>query len=251
MKFKAAGLEVNVPHLAVALCLCLLLLDVRALVKAQFGVARSEAAKTRELADCHARQLEQDLRLREDAALAEIRSLHTDANRQLADLRAQTLERVDAGYKIVDRRTGEALSEIHGVRADLAPLLGSSDRAARSIGALADTYQEVPAQLGERLDPAWRALEPEVTCRTADGSGYGGCWHGRITAVLGETAKAGGVFVQQFPALATSVTGIAADAHGFADKYVMPHPLTPRQKVWMGFRAASGIGIGLTRAGVF
>jgi len=76
--------------------------------------------------------------------------------------------------------------------------------------------------------PAWLSLQPEITCRQLDGSGYGGCWHSRVTGLLGEALNVGGVFTQHFPILSTSITGIAKDTHGIIgnvrEKYFTPEP---------------------------
>ena len=96
--------------------------------------------------------------------------------------------------------------------------------------------------MGERLAPSWAKLEPEITCQLADGTGYGGCWHSRITALLGEAANAGGVFTRKFPAFADSTAGIAQDVHKFTSKAVAPRGF------WGTFKDLVGTGSGAVRA---
>ena len=116
--------------LAMATCVCLLLLDARALVKAQNGVAQREATATLDLADRHLKQIEQDLRLREDAGLDEIKAIHASADQQLTGLRTTVDARLGdtlASYNTTERDANARLAEltgtVAGLRADLKPSL--------------------------------------------------------------------------------------------------------------------------------
>jgi hypothetical protein len=155
-------------------------------------------------------------------------------------------ENASRGLGIVDQRSGEALDAIHGgiaelrgARADLFPVLANA-------AALEARYTALPDQISATLRPSWVKLQPEITCTLPDGSGYGGCWHSRITGLLGEAVKVGGVFTQQFPLLSKSLTGIAADTHGWTQKYVAPHPM----KTGDYFKAAGKVTLGLGVAGL-
>jgi hypothetical protein len=225
---------------AVCACLCLAILDGRALIKAQFGVAQREDAKLRDLVNAQANQIE---KLLSD----QMTGLRTDANAQLTAIRDSAMNT----EKDANDRTTEALAKIEEIRGDLKPVLENAaslenhaSDTMSGVDKLTKAYAALPARVGAAVAPSWAALEPEITCRHADGSGYGTCWHSRTTALLGEAANVGGVFTQQFPKLAASLTGIAVDAHGWTTKYVAPHPLTTGQK----FKAAGEVFIGLGTA---
>jgi hypothetical protein len=137
--------------LAMATCACLLLLDARALVKAQNGVAQREGAKTRDLADRHLKQVEQDLRLREDAALAEVKALHASADRQLTEMRTtinarlgDTLVRYDRTEKDANARLAEITGTVAGLRADLKPSLTNVQTITGNFAALTGKDGDLP-----------------------------------------------------------------------------------------------------------
>jgi hypothetical protein len=141
-----------------------------------------------------------------------------------------------------DRRAGDALATLESLRQDWRPALQNASAAERSATALLDAYSALPAQFSRRMAPSWDKLEPEITCRLASGAGYGGCWHARVTAVLGEAANAGGVFTRTFPSFAGSATGIASDVHLFTSKAVAPRGF------WGTFKDLITTGSGVTRA---
>jgi hypothetical protein len=177
------------------------------------------------------------------------RDVLTRTERQAEGLRRDLMTETDAIRGTADRRLGDtlqradvALATLDSLRMDLKPALENASSAEQSAAALLDTYQALPAQLGIRLAPSWAKLEPEVTCQLAGGAGYGGCWHARITAVLGEAANAGGVFTKKFPSFADSTTGIAADVHTFTSKAVAPRGF------WGTFKDFVSTGSGVTRA---
>jgi hypothetical protein len=122
----------------------------------------------------------------------------------------------------------------HGVRS----LMDTSDHA----NALLDAYAALPDRVGAEVSPAWLSLKPEITCRTLEGDGYGGCWHSRITALMSEAANVGGVFTKQFPAFSASVNGIAGDVHTFTSKAVAPRGF------WGTFKDILSTGSGVARA---
>jgi hypothetical protein len=136
--------------LALTGCLCLAILDGRALVKAQFGVAQKEGAKTRDLADRHAKQIEQDIRLRLDAVLVRVDTLTNKADTQLTGARADIKEIGDLFSSRVDAVKDSLIAEIHPVMANAAQITAN----AASITAHADEASAIlfrrdalPAQL--------------------------------------------------------------------------------------------------------
>ncbi len=171
------------------------------------------------------------------------------SEREVQGLRSDLTTQTGAIRATADRRFGDtlaradaALATLESLRKDLQPAIENAALTEQSATALLDTYRALPRQVGERLAPSWAKLEPEVTCQLANGSGYGGCWHSRVTAVLGEAANAGGVFTRKFPAFADSTTGIAADIHTFTSKAVAPRGF------WGTFKDFVSTGSGVTRA---
>ena len=210
------------------------------------GIVRFEIQETR-----------RELRAEVDKQASGIR---TDAMGQISTLRTETMARVDVLTAIVDRRAGEVLEvadsrlgeatgAIAGLRGDLQPVLANT-------ALLEANYAALPGQLGEVLKPSWTKVDPEITCQQADGTGYGGCWHARVTALLGESARAGGIFVQHFPALADSMTGIAGDAHhmtGAVDRKFFPpaHKMTAKEKAVAAAKILLLISLAALRGGAF
>jgi hypothetical protein len=176
------------------------------------------------------------------------RDVVTRADAQITALRGDVMTRVDKIEADANGRTGEALAIVAGIRQDAVPVLTSSAR-------LMNTYAAVPAQLGAELRPSWRAIQPEITCRQADGSGYGGCWHSRITGLMGEALKVGGVFTKHFPSMVASVDGIGVDVHSMttaADhRFFNPGPKTKKQKFEAAGKLIIGLGTAGLRGGVF
>lgn len=188
-----------------------------------------------------------------DSLIAEVRGARKDVIGQVDSARLEVLgpdgrfvalqsavlQRVDAGVGILDLTRRENVAPV------LAALAGTTGK----IGTAADTYAALPAQFAQ--SPAWLALQPEITCRQLDGSGYGGCWHSRVTALMGEAARVGGVFTQRAPQFVDATLGIEQDVHGWTNKYVLPHKLTFWGKVKVGLLATKDIGIAGLRGGVF
>jgi hypothetical protein len=150
-------------------------------------------------------------------------------NGQVSELQHNALLAIGATLAIADQRIGDslervdtALGEVKELQGDLRPVFANAAQAEQGATALMATYRALPGELGEQLAPSWEKLQPEITCRQLDGTGYGGCWHARITALMGEAANVGGVFTQRFPQFATSVDGIAMDVHTFTRKAVAP-----------------------------
>lgn len=171
------------------------------------------------------------------------------SERQVGLLRKDLFTETDAIRATADRRMGDtlaradaALATADGIRGDLAPAIGNAAIAERSASALMDTYRVLPSQMAERFAPSWEKIEPEITCELPDGAGYGGCWHSRITALLGEAANAGGVFTHKFPAFADSTAGIAQDVHTFTSRAVAPRGF------WGSFKDILSTGSGAVRA---
>lgn len=202
--------------------------------------------------------------LTRSALVAEVAATRKDLDGQIAAARVDVLSRsereaeglrrdlfaeTDAIRATADRRLGDtlaradsALATVDALRRDIKPAIENAAVTEQSAAALLDTYRTLPAQMGERFAPSWAKLEPEITCQLADGKGYGGCWHSRITALLGEAANAGGVFTRKFPAFADSTAGIAQDVHKFTSKAVAPRGF------WGTFKDLVGTGSGAVRA---
>jgi hypothetical protein len=168
-----------------------------------------------------------------DGTFREIRGFRTAADARFGD----TLARAD-----------RALGIAENLQTSVKPVLDGVTKTEASFGALADSYRVLPDRLAFEFRPAWLSLQPEITCRQLDGSGYGGCWHSRVTALMGEAVRVGGVFTQKFPEMADNFVRIEGDFHGILDdahkwttKYVVPHPMTTGQK----FKAAGTIFLGL------
>jgi len=173
--------------------------------------------------------------------------------------------RVDAGLgeiaawrKDLAPRVDRTLTLAEGLHQSAKPVLNNLAETERKFGLMADKYAAVPDRLGAELRPSWMALQPEITCRQADGSGYGGCWHSRITGLLGEALKVGGVFTQKFPELADNFVkiegdfhGILSDGHQWTAKYVVPHPMKKRDYFKAIGKGALGVGIAGLHGGVF
>ena len=178
-------------------------------------------------------------------------------NNQFSALRFEVKDELGDALGVADRRLGDTLASANAAiavvkeTADAAkPVLENAAVTESSATQLLDTYRVMPSQLAAEFAPSWASLQPEITCRQANGTGYGGCWHSRITALMGEAANVGGVFTQKFPGMADSFTGIAGDTRRFADKYVDPHPQTFKQKIWTGFKLVFGGAEAAARGGL-
>ena len=215
--------------------------------------------------------LPDQIALTREALVREVAATRKDLDEQIAAARVDVLARsereagrlrrdlfveTDAIRATADRRLGDtlaradtALANVEELRQDIKPVIENAAATEQSAASLMDSYRALPAELGDRLGPSWAKLEPEITCRFADGTGYGGCWHSRVTALLGEAANAGGVFTKKFPAFADSTADIAKDVHIFTSKAVAPRGL------WGTFKDLVGIGSGTVRvlgaAGLF
>ena len=207
----------------------LLALDVRALVKAQFAVEQRESAAYRELADRHARQVEQDLRLRLDAALAEVKAARVEAGGQLRDLRTETLARVDAGIEAaapaIDRAASameSAAAAMDGARTDLQPVLQHT---------------------GSVVSQVDGALSPFLDCEDNPD-----CAFNRYQGA----SKAFEQAMQQMAKTMPEVHGIASDfhdaTHNLDQKFFHPPPLSRKQKVIAALREFAALVIAYLRS---
>ncbi len=217
------------------------------------ALAAVEAAVLMSAARRTVSALPEEVALTRSALVGEVAAARTDllarSERQMDLVRRDLVAETDRMRDTADRRLGDtlaradaALATAAGVRSDLQPVLRNAAATEESASAMLDAYRVLPAQLSETLAPSWEKLQPEITCQSADGSGYGGCWHARITAVLGEAANAGGVFTKKFPAFADSTAGIAHDVHTFTSRAVAPRGF------WGTFKDLVGTGSGVTRA---
>ncbi len=186
-----------------------------------------------------------------------------DPKTGLAPSMAALLMSVRHGAATLDRTAG-----------NVATLTATLDTQAGNVGAslvpaidaahdLLGNYAALPAQLERKFQPSWLAIEPEITCRQIDGTGYGGCWHARVTALLGEAARTGGVFTQQFPILVNTFqqtnthlaefTGSFAHITGQVDKKYFPpeHKKTKKEKAAEAARATFLVMLALARGGAF
>jgi hypothetical protein len=197
------------------------------------------------------------------AATMAIADTRKDVLAEVGKLRGDTMARIDSIAAKADERTGEVLEiarqtesdgrdQVAGARGDLNRQLTAANSTlsttASSVNALSARYVEIPDQVANVLRPSFLSIEPEITCRHLDGSGYGGCWHSRVTGLLGEATNVGGVFVQRFPEFSGSVNGIAADVHKFTSKATAPRGFwgTTKDVIVTGSsitRAASAAGL--------
>ena len=191
------------------------------------------------------------------AATVAIADTRKELLAEVGKLRGDTMARIDSIAANADERTGEVLEiarhtesdardQIAGARGDINRQLttanGTLYATASSVNALSARYIEIPDQVANVLMPSFQAIEPEITCRHLDGSGYGGCWHSRVTGLLGEATNVGGVFVKRFPEFSGSVNGIAADVHKFTSKATAPRGF------WGTTKDVIITGSGITRA---
>jgi len=140
-----------------------------------------------------------------------------------ADVTHQILPVLDARLAAIQRDADQQLGQANETLRRSGETLGlSAEKITASAETLTGRYTRLPDELALTLRPSWVALEPEFTCRRPDGSGYGGCAHSRVNALLGEAARAGGAFARDFPLLSGSITGIASDAHTFTSRAVAP-----------------------------
>lgn len=159
----------------------------------------------------------------------------------LADVKTGILAVTDNRLKsiqdVADRRLGETIATLDtALNGAIVP----------SFTRLSQNYADLPAAL--YLTPEAAALRKEITCREEDGSGYGVCWRGRITGILGEGIKAGAAIAENADPFAKAVTGIAVDTHKVTTKFTAPC-VSPIRK---GFsRVIATIGcIGKTVTGI-
>jgi hypothetical protein len=227
----------------------LFLLEAALLMRAAVGTAAAlphEIALTRSALLSELRATRQDLISQIQAARQDVLDR---SERQVIGLRRDLLSETSVIAIAADRRLGDtlqradaALATLDSLRQDLKPAIDNAASAEQSASTLLDTYRALPSQLGAQFAPSWEKLQPEITCRLATGAGYGGCWHSRVTALLGEAANAGGVFTKKFPSFADSATGIAADVHTFTAKTVKPRGF------WGTFKDFLSAGSGVARA---
>jgi hypothetical protein len=178
--------------------------------------------------------------------LAEVGRLRGDAMARIDSIAAKADERTGEVLEIARQTETDARDQVAGARGDLNRQLIAANSTlsttANGVNALSARYVKIPDQLANVLRPSFNSLEPELTCRHLDGSGYGGCWHSRVTGLLGEAANVGGVFTTSFPEFSNSVNGIAADVHKFTSKATAPRGF------WGTTKDIIVTGSGITRA---
>lgn len=167
---------------------------------------------------------------------------------QIAREMDQVLTRVDRAVILASKTEGDANAQLSGLRVDLA---GISDRLAATVDRQGDranatlaaalngdrglvpaataflaTYRRIPDQLAGSA--AWQSLEPEIVCRHADGTGYGGCMRARVNGMLGEWERTGAQITKYSPQFIGAASGIAVDVHTFTSKAVTPPTIKGR-----------------------
>ena len=201
----------SVAVLAVASCLCLAILDTRNLIKAQFGVGQREGEKTRELADRHARQIEQDLRLRLDAMIG----------------------RVDVAISKTDVRTGEALSVVREFRttadARLASIQDQVERTTNGIRADVRPMLDNAASIEAHTDKAVVDLHPQVLGLVAAAK----VTAGQAAQTMREVERATPALLEDAQGIADSVDGIATDAHSITADIAKPKTFWGKAKAFL------------------
>jgi uncharacterized protein YoxC len=197
--------------MGVASCLCLAILDARNLIKAQFGVAQREGAQTPALADRHARQAEQDLRLRLDAMIA----------------------RVDAATQKADARTGEALSVVREFRttadARLASIQDQVERTTNGIRSDVRPVLENAANIEAHTDKAVVDLHPQVLGLVAAAK----VTAGQTAQTMREVERATPALLKDAQGIGASADGIAADVHTVTTDIAKPKSFWGRFKSWL------------------
>jgi hypothetical protein len=170
---------------------------------------------------------------------------------------AATLARVDSAIALASDTETDAAWQIAGIRKDIRGIAGQltavvqaqGDQANRTLAVALNgeggiipaatsflaTYQRIPADLSAA--PAWKSLEPEITCRTPTGYGYGGCMRARINGLLGEWERTGAQITKASPAFIGAATGIAVDVHTFTTKAVAPP--TIKGRIWEALKVGS------------
>ena len=193
------------------------------------------------------------------SALSAQLSIHADSIENILDRRSgaaldvigKAINRADWRFGevvgIADRAVNDADQQLTDIRSDADAHLVTLNKTVSDtllpFDQLATRYMQIPDQLATAAAPSWAAVEPEITCRHADGTGYGACWHSRITGLMGEAVNIGGVFTKNFPQLSLSITGIATDAHTFTSRAVAPRGF------WGNFKDIIGTSSGVVRAG--
>ena len=188
----------------------------------------------------------------------QVTSLQDRLEGQIAGTRKDLFDRVDEVHISALKAFGATLTEIDKTRdmldTHLTVLNHNAAVTMDSASNLMDTYAAIPDRFAQ--SPAWKKLEPEITCVQSDGSGYGGCWHGRVTALLGESVKVGGTFTQKFPQMADAVTGMAQNgdkmttyAQRWMAKNVDPHPTTKKEKLESALKISITLLVAALRGG--
>ena len=222
--------------LSTGTCASLAVLDLRNLVKQQFQVEQRIVS----LADRHAQQIEQDLRLRMDAALEEVKALHGTSGQQLTAALEETaawrettdrrlgdaIDRYDATLKLAEKRTEGLLQTAADIRSDLKPALDNTAAAVKDLQeSWDDSYNDVRALLGS------------------------------ATVAATQTAQTLEVIRKTAPGTAKDVAGIAADFHDATTnldmKFFHPPKRTRKQKIVAFFVSFEALLIAALRGGVF
>jgi hypothetical protein len=171
--------------------------------------------------------LRADVLARVDVGLDDLEKTEQDANDRVASglsiLRQAESDASDRLEPITNPGTG-VTATLWKLETDFNQGLNGKGGAVQSIAELSGAYQAVPSQLAAQVLPAWKAMEPEFTCRRTlpDGTtaGYGGCYHAAITATLNETRNTLAqvqIGMKTFPEVAVNIKA-ATDASAEASK---------------------------------
>lgn len=195
------------------------------------------------LADSNADFLVQRL----DRALTILESINTNANARTGEALALVRETSQSLTNDQTGVTASAVKEIRTTREMLDTHLSGAQTVlvdtAREAGMLAVRYTRLPDEIGARIAPSVDSIEPELTCRHLDGSGYGGCARARVNGMLGEMERTGAQITKDSPKFLAAITGIAIDAHTFTSRAA-----APRGK-WGTIKDVLGTTSGVARAG--
>ncbi len=230
----------GVSILSICVCLCLLILTLRAEMTGTRAALVEKVDQVRidsfaEI-DAQANGIRKDTLVALNQQSVLIRKDLADGLKALNHTVSEPLDHITVTLQDAVNKADKRLASLDD---HIAPVLENASALTVASTRLVDNYAALPGQLSTELRPSWLAIQPEITCRQADGSGYGGCWHSRITGLMGEAVNVGGTFTKHFPSLVSSFDGIGVDTHKFTTKFTAPTSV--KTKIWEGFRGVGAI----------
>jgi hypothetical protein len=211
-------------RMAIAAAMVLLILDIRALVKAQHGVLERQGYQARQLADRHAQQLEQDIRLRMDAALDEVKAMHGSADLQLQDTRAMIAEQLGEVLTRYDQTEQDANSRLVDITATVTAL----KPAIANLGTITTHVSGIWAQV-EDAAPLFLDCDHNPDCAFNRFQGTSKA----IEKMAEEGAKAAPAIAEAAANTGKQFAGIAADVHQATTDFVTPKTFWQKVKAWL------------------